>query len=67
MNVHAPVNLTRLHAALTPLNTAALTVLVSITLSVFLDQEKYRGYLFLLGRTYVPMTQFGHQKLKFGF
>lgn len=31
-DVHAPLNITRLHLALTPLNKAALTVLVSRTL-----------------------------------
>lgn len=58
MNVHVPLNLTGLHVALTLLNKAALTVLVRRTLSVFLDQKKHRGYLFLLGRTYVSTTQF---------
>lgn len=67
MNMHVPLNLTGLHVALIPLSKAALTVLVSRTLSVFLDQQKYGGYLSLLGRTYVPTTQIGHQKLKFGF
>lgn len=36
--MHAPLNLTGLHVALTPLNKAALTVMVSGTISVFLDQ-----------------------------
>lgn len=68
MNIHSPWSCTKLPVALTPpLNKAALTVLVSRTLSVFLDQHRSPGYLFFLGRIYVPTTQFGHQKLKFGF